>query len=319
MKEGEKQTKIRNKRVIKDIITFDILFDMYLQHQSIHLDFEKLKGFKARYENHIKSTIGDMDINTIKSHDIEKIMKKRKDKLANATINHIIENISSIYKFAIEKGLFKGLNPTINIDKLHESNERTRFLSKEEIRLLINEVKFNDILYLFTMLSLTTGGRFRTICSIKIKDIKLENMFIDLQDFKNQTFYKGFIKKDEYFLEKLKEQMKNKKPNDYLLVDETFKKTMKYISSNMSKIFKVLFNSYIDEDKSKYTAEELAEIRRDKVVIHTLRHTFASQLVINGTPIFTVKNLMNHKDIKQTMRYAKLAPNSGRDFVNQIY
>jgi hypothetical protein len=28
---------------------------------------------------------------------------------------------------------------------------------------------------------------------------------------------------------------------------------------------------------------------------------------------------MNHKDIKQTMRYAKLAPDSGRDFVNGLY
>ena len=28
---------------------------------------------------------------------------------------------------------------------------------------------------------------------------------------------------------------------------------------------------------------------------------------------------MNHKDIKQTMRYAKLSPESGRDFVNDLY
>ena len=28
---------------------------------------------------------------------------------------------------------------------------------------------------------------------------------------------------------------------------------------------------------------------------------------------------MNHKDIKMTMRYAKLAPASGRDFVNNLY
>lgn len=52
-----------------------------------------------------------------------------------------------------------------------------------------------------------------------------------------------------------------------------------------------------------------------KVVIHTLRHTFASHLAINGTPIFTIQKLMNHKDIKMTMRYAKLAPDSGREAV----
>ncbi|MBT5491321.1 tyrosine-type recombinase/integrase [bacterium] len=70
----------------------------------------------------------------------------------------------------------------------------------------------------------------------------------------------------------------------------------------------MLFNQHINEDKENLTAEQLAENRREKVVIHTLRYTFASQLVIHGTPIFTVKERMNHKDIKQTMRYAKLAP-----------
>ena len=33
-----------------------------------------------------------------------------------------------------------------------------------------------------------------------------------------------------------------------------------------------------------------------EVVIHSLRHTFASHLAINGTPIFTVQKLMNHNE-----------------------
>ena len=57
------------------------------------------------------------------------------------------------------------------------------------------------------------------------------------------------------------------------------------------------------------------EDRKNKVVIHTLRHTFASHLAINGTPIFTIQKLMNHKDIKMTLRYAKLSPDSGRESI----
>ncbi|WP_390881077.1 tyrosine-type recombinase/integrase [Aliarcobacter cryaerophilus] len=57
------------------------------------------------------------------------------------------------------------------------------------------------------------------------------------------------------------------------------------------------------------------EDRKNKVVIHTLRHTFASHLAINGTPIFTIQKLMNHKDIKMTLRYAKLSPDSGREAI----
>ena len=55
-----------------------------------------------------------------------------------------------------------------------------------------------------------------------------------------------------------------------------------------------------------------------RVVIHTFRHTFASQLAIQGTPIFTIMKLMDHADISQTIRYAKLSPENGRDSVFEL-
>ena len=45
---------------------------------------------------------------------------------------------------------------------------------------------------------------------------------------------------------------------------------------------------------------------------------FASHLVINGRPIFTIQKLMNHKDITMTIRYAKLAPDSGREAIENL-
>jgi site-specific recombinase XerD len=48
--------------------------------------------------------------------------------------------------------------------------------------------------------------------------------------------------------------------------------------------------------------------RRLKLVFHSLRHTFASWLIMEGTPLFTVSKLLGHGDIGMTMRYAHLAP-----------
>jgi site-specific recombinase XerD len=56
------------------------------------------------------------------------------------------------------------------------------------------------------------------------------------------------------------------------------------IQDRLRKIFKTYFNQGLENDD-----------RKNRVVVHTLRHTFASHLAINGTPIYTIQKLMNHK------------------------
>ncbi|MFH0787839.1 MAG: site-specific integrase [Pseudomonadota bacterium] len=63
---------------------------------------------------------------------------------------------------------------------------------------------------------------------------------------------------------------------------------------------------YNDVKRSLNTASKNAGIK--DFVPHDLRHCFASQLVMAGVDLATVKELLGHKTLTMTLRYAHLAP-----------
>ena len=46
----------------------------------------------------------------------------------------------------------------------------------------------------------------------------------------------------------------------------------------------------------------------NKIRFHDLRHSFASNYMMNGGNVFDLQKLMGHADIKMTMRYAHFTP-----------
>lgn len=296
---GEEPPAIIKKKK-KDIMLFNDFADIYFLEKEDYV--KDIKKIKRTYENHIKPFLGNIDVDKITTDDIKKIQKVKRKKLAERTVNAIIQIIGAIFNVAINKKQYIKLNPVNNdVKRIKVDNKRDRYLELEEIYLLLNEVKDKEHLYLFTQLALQTGGRLSTILSITKKDIKLETNSIILTDHKNSSTYTGFYNNELKKL--LTNRIKNININDRIV--DKHKQT---IQDQLTKIFNIYFNQGLEKDD-----------RKNRVVTHTLRHTFASHLAINGTPIYTIQKLMNHKDITMTLRYAKLAPDSGKDMVLELY
>jgi len=304
-KNGELPVQIK-KRVKKQIITFDEIAQQHYDEKALHnRDNEKAR---RRYEMHIKPSIGKLDITTISSDDIKKIQKKKVKTHAPKTVNLMINEAAVVFNYAIEKE-FITVSPTKKVKRLSVDNERERFLTSAEIKILLDAVKENEQLFLFVILALRTGGRLHAISNIQKKDIDMQHNLLTLKDEKNDSTYKVFIE-DPTLIALLAARLKEMKVTDKVLdyKVEGVHQIDKHISNQLQPILNDLFNADLKKND-----------RKNRVVVHTLRHTFASHLAINGTPIFTIQKLMNHADISMTMRYAKLAPESGRDAIRELY
>lgn len=284
-------------------ITFlDITQKFYDYKSSFNKENNKTR---SRVEKRIKTHyIGFKVIKLVTKADIEHLQKELKKDLMPATVNFIIEQIGSIFNWAIEHEIISR-NPVKGIKKFKVDNSRLRYLNLEEIKRLKETVITDKSLYYFVILGLSTGGRLQTLCNIKPIDFKGDGT-IRLYDFKNESEYYGFISDDlQNELYKFISKLDIKKDTYLFKNTKNHNYTNQYYYRKLQPIFNILFNP---EGTKKL----------ERVTIHTLRHTFASNLAINETPILTIKKLMNHNDINATMRYAKLSKSSGEKHVNNF-
>jgi len=296
------------KRKKEKAITFDeIANKFYEEREGINKENKKML---TRYTNHIKPYIGNKDITKITPADIKKLQRdKLKEGYAPKTINGFISQIHSIFEHAINEEI-TAFNPatTKKVPRLKVDNQRERFLTKNEINQLLEVIRDKEDVYLFVLLALNTGARLNAICSLRKMDVDLTHKIVNLLDEKGTDTYRGFLEHPE-LLNILDKRLKELKPTDLILQhNENIKALDKHIQHQLQPVLDELFNKGIDKSD-----------RKNRVVIHTLRHTFASHLAINGTPIYTIQKLMNHKDINMTLRYAKLAPDSGREAVKSLF
>lgn len=292
---------VQAKKKIKNITTFDEIANEYLE-------IKNNRNLISRYNATIKEVFSNKDINSITKEDITKFIKSLIDKdYSVSTIRMNIAVIRASFNYAIKEKNLQIFNPCTGVKLPKLDNARERYLSINEINLLKDTVKqTNDkSLYIFLELLLQTGARKFSILTLTKKDFNLEHKEVTIKNHKTNATYKGFLQDD--IIEPLKEYLKQFNLNEHIF---TFSDDMMYstVGHKLLNILNKLFNVGLASND-----------RKNKVVIHTLRHSMASHLAINGTPIFTIQKLLNHSDITQTMRYAKLSPENGKLAIQGLY
>lgn len=226
-------------------------------------------------------------IQEITTWQIEKYKAKRKEEVRPASVNRELALLKHMYTKAIEWGKYKD-SPAKKVKLLKGEVKRVRFLMPDEIQKLLSNCA--DHLKPIVTVAVHTGMRKGELLSLNWDQVNFEQGIISLLDTKNHE----------------------RRDNP---MNETVKATLMGMERKGSYVFSTEDGgSFGDVRRSFETALRRSGIQDFR--FHDLRHTFASNLVMEGVDIMTVKELMGHKDLTMTLRYSHLAPNHKTKAVN---
>ncbi len=277
--------------------TLGELLDKYVenfQHQASY------KTGKKYHIEHIRNHFGEETLlSNIRYLNLETYRNHLKDSLTvnktirkDASINRAMSCLRHIFAKAVEWEMIEQ-SP---FDKgksliLKENNKRMRFLTEDEIKSLLDAC--NDSLIPIVECALNTGMRKGEILGLRWDQIR-----------------NGFI-----YLDKTKTNEARQIP-----VNDSLEMLFKRIRRKQHLTSRYVFTyrgKRVDSVKTAFNAA----VRRAGIVdfrFHDLRHTFASQLLMKGGTLKDVQELLGHKTMTMTLRYAHLTQEHKRKAVNLL-
>jgi integrase len=296
--EAEKQQEqARREQEEKDNMPLSIYFDD-IYYPAISQ--EKKQSAYVREESlfrlWIKPIIGTKPFKDISTFDLERLKKTmQKANRAPRSVEYALTTLGQIFRQAERLGYFQGDIPTTKIKKPKYDNKRVRFLSHDEAHHLLKilQIKSQET-YEMALLSLHCGLRAGELFALAWKDIDLEHGLITLLDTKNKSKNRvvSMTVDVKAFL---------------MAKDQDSKQDLIFPDRKNAGIRKKISKSF-PRSVTEAGLNEGIEDRRQRVTFHTLRHTFASWLVMEGISLYDVKELLGHTTLTMTERYAHLAP-----------
>lgn len=299
----------QDKQDAADNLTLSAIFyDKFIPHlQANRRDLKSWKRDEGLFRLWIAPVIGSKPLKDIAPFDLEKIKKNMaKAEKSPRSIVYALATIRLVFNFALAHDLYTGKNPAGPAGKVKRpttDNSRTRYLSREEATVLLAELatRSPDV-HDMAFLSLYTGMRAGEIFSLTWADVDLAGGVIMLRKTKGNKNRAAFM---TAAVKAMLEARTKSAPAGLVFPGRNGVKIEQASDTFTRAVDKLGFNEGIAD-------------REQRVVFHTLRHTFASWLVESGTDIYYVMKLMGHSDIKLTMRYAHLGKNSLRAAVQRL-
>ena len=280
------------------INAYKIHVEKYIFHtfKKIYKEKSNRNGFKNNneikliiLENFCNNLELNMDLlfNQIKINEyILKIIDK--DKCSHSYANQFISAI----KF-FSKKILNNKEIIVNIVRPPKDKKLPDILSKNEIYKILhslNNTKHRALLFI----TYSAGLRVSEVVNLKLKDIDSERMLVHIRKSKGSKDRYSLL--SNLALKELRNYAKNYKINDWLFPGG---KKGKHLSiRSAQKIFK--------------KACKKANINKD-VSIHSLRHSFATHLLENGTDLRYIQELLGHSSSKTTEIYTHVTK---KDFLN---
>lgn len=281
-----KQTVKEGKQPEKKKPIPNVLFKNFVPEYLAWAKRQRAYKQKETLVNQLTGIFGNYPLRAFNSRILEQHQTERLEKGNKpATINRHLATIKHMFSKAtewemVEEEVCKRVHKT---KMLEENNRRLRYLSGEECQRLIESC--GKHIRSVVIMALNTGMRRGEILSLRWDNLDLKN---------------GFI-----LLEKTKNGDRREIP-----INATLRAVLEALPRRLDG-GPVFFNPDTDREYGDIKNGFNNACKRAKITdfhFHDLRHTFASHLIMAGVDITTVKELLGHKTLTMTLRYAHLAP-----------
>lgn len=170
-----------------------------------------------------------------------------------------------------------------------------RAIDPEDIKQLLDIIKkVRDRALILTLLR--TGMRIGELLSTRVQDLNLSEHWVQIFEAeKNRVGRVVYLSTDASGA--LKKWMKTRKYQSKFIFYGRNAGPLCYEAA------RAMFKSYIDK----------VGLAHKGYTLHCLRHTYASELLNAGMPLQCLQELLGHKSIEMTRRYARLTDNTRRE------